>query len=82
MGWLKNKQLVLDFYNQRRREVIAAQSNQAHYKLAELEKLFDVQIITQNVDDLHERAGNIKVLHIHGELLKSRSTKYPEFIPN
>jgi len=78
MGWLKNKQLVLDFYNQRRKEVMAAQPNSAHYKLAELEKHFDVQIITQNVDDLHERAGSTKILHLHGELLKSQSNKYPE----
>lgn len=77
-GWLKNKQLVLDFYNARRKDVKAAQPNLAHKKLVKLEKYFAVNIVTQNIDDLHERAGSKKVLHLHGEILKSQSNKYPE----
>ncbi len=73
-GWMKNKSLVLEFYNQRRRKALDVQPNRAHEVLAELEKNFDVTIITQNVDDLHERAGSTKVVHLHGELFKSRST--------
>lgn len=69
----KNPQLVLDFYNMRRKNVMQAQPNAAHYFLAELQNDFDVQIITQNIDDLHERAGSKKVLHLHGEILKMRS---------
>ncbi|MFD2603752.1 SIR2 family NAD-dependent protein deacylase [Flavobacterium suzhouense] len=72
-GWRKNNALVLDFYNQRRRQLFEVQPNQGHIIAAELEKDFDVHIITQNVDDLHERAGSTKVLHLHGELLKARS---------
>ncbi len=72
-GWRKNPQLVLDFYNQRRKNVADAQPNAAHYGLAELEKDFDVTIITQNIDDLHERAGSTNVLHLHGEIFKMRS---------
>jgi NAD-dependent deacetylase len=72
-AWKKNKQLVLDFYNMRRQDVLKAQPNLAHYNLAELEKDYDVRIITQNIDDLHERAGSTQVLHLHGEILKMRS---------
>lgn len=72
-AWKRNKQLVLDFYNARRRQLLECQPNDAHYILADLEQYFDVEIITQNVDDLHERAGSTKVLHLHGELLKVRS---------
>jgi len=72
-GWRKNPQLVLDFYNMRRKNVREAQPNAAHIGLAELEKNFDVHIITQNIDDLHERAGSTKVLHLHGEIFKMRS---------
>lgn len=72
-GWHKNPQLVLDFYNARRKDVAAAQPNAAHIGLAELEKDFEVTIITQNIDDLHERAGSTKVLHLHGEIFKMRS---------
>lgn len=72
-GWKKNPQLVLDFYNMRRKDVRAAQPNAAHFGLAELEKHFDVHIITQNIDDLHERAGSSRVLHLHGEIMKMRS---------
>jgi NAD-dependent deacetylase len=73
-GWAANRELVLEFYNQRRKQLLESKPNQAHILLAELEKNFTVDIITQNVDDLHERAGSTKVLHLHGELLKSRST--------
>src|SRR4051812_39411607 len=66
-AWKKDPQLVLDFYNQRRRDVLAARPNAAHEGLAALEKHFDVHIITQNIDDLHERAGSSNVLHLHGE---------------
>src|SRR5690349_17926055 len=74
-AWKKNPQLVLDFYNERRKNVDAAQPNEAHMGLAELETEFDVHIITQNIDDLHERAGSTKVLHLHGEIFKMRSER-------
>ena len=74
-GWRKNPQLVLDFYNQRRKNVAEAKPNAAHFGLAELEKYFDVTIITQNIDDLHERAGSSNVLHLHGEIFKMRSER-------
>ncbi len=79
-GWYRNTALVLDFYNQRRRQLHEVKPNQGHIVLAELEKDFDVHIITQNVDNLHEQAGSSKVLHLHGELLKVRSTKNEEYI--
>jgi NAD-dependent deacetylase len=72
-AWRKNPQLVLDFYNERRKNVANAQPNAAHFGLAELEQDFDVTIITQNIDDLHERAGSTNVLHLHGEIFKMRS---------
>lgn len=72
-AWRKNPQLVLDFYNERRRDVANAKPNAAHIVLAELEKSFDITIITQNIDDLHERAGSTNVLHLHGEIFKMRS---------
>lgn len=72
-GWNKNPQLVLDFYNARRKDVAAALPNAAHIGLANLENDFDVTIITQNIDDLHERAGSTNVLHLHGEIFKMRS---------
>jgi NAD-dependent deacetylase len=72
-GFKKDPQLVLNFYNERRRDVAAAQPNAAHIGLAELEKDFDVTIITQNIDDLHERGGSTNVLHLHGEIFKMRS---------
>lgn len=72
-GWKADPQLVLEFYNMRRKDVRAAKPNAAHIALAELEKDFDVQIITQNIDDLHERAGSTNVIHLHGEILKMRS---------
>ncbi|MBS1750441.1 MAG: NAD-dependent deacylase [Bacteroidetes bacterium] len=74
-AWRKDPKLVLDFYNMRRKDVRNAQPNVAHKGLAELEKDFDVHIITQNIDDLHERAGSSKVLHLHGEIFKMRSEK-------
>lgn len=73
-GWRKNPELVLEFYNQRRKDCLKAQPNPAHLGLAELEKDLDVTIITQNVDPLHEKAGSTKVIHLHGELFKSQST--------
>jgi NAD-dependent deacetylase len=72
-AWRKNPRLVLEFYNMRRRDVAKAAPNAAHLGLAELEEHFDVHIITQNIDDLHERAGSTKVLHLHGEIFKMRS---------
>jgi len=74
MAWEKNRPLVIRFYNERRRDLLKAEPNEAHMALARLEKEFDVQIITQNIDDLHERAGSTKVLHLHGELRKARCT--------
>ena len=73
-GWRRNAALVLDFYNQRRRQLLDSKPNAGHYALAELEKDFEIQIITQNVDNLHERAGSTNVVHLHGELMKVRST--------
>jgi NAD-dependent deacetylase len=73
-GWYRNPELVLDFYNQRRKQLFEVEPNAGHYGIADLEKWFDVSVITQNVDDLHERAGSTKVLHLHGELRKVRST--------
>lgn len=73
-GFAKNPELVLDFYNQRRKQLKEVAPNRAHFALAELEDNFDVTIITQNVDDLHERAGSSNVIHLHGELLKMRSS--------
>jgi NAD-dependent deacetylase len=81
-AWHANPKLVLHFYNERRDGVLNAKPNQAHFLLAELQRYYKVEIITQNVDDLHERAGSKKVLHLHGEILKMRSvddelTLYP-----
>ncbi len=73
-GWLANPQLVLSFYNQRRHDVLKAQPNSAHTGLADLQKDFNVTIVTQNIDDLHERAGSRNVLHLHGEIRKMRSS--------
>ncbi|MBA9072169.1 NAD-dependent deacetylase [Flavobacterium gossypii] len=79
-GWRNNPALVMDFYNKRRQQLKEVVPNAAHLILAELEQHFDVHIITQNVDDLHERAGSSNVLHLHGELLKARSTKRENYI--
>lgn len=73
-GWNKNRALVLDFYNQRRKKALEVQPNRGHEILAELEEKFKVTIITQNVDNLHERAGSTNVIHLHGSLFESRST--------
>jgi NAD-dependent deacetylase len=80
MAWRRNPQLVLDFYNYRRKNVLDAMPNAAHYGLAELENDFDITIITQNIDDLHERAGSTNVLHLHGEIFKMRSEIDEELI--
>lgn len=74
-GWKKDPALVLEFYNQRRKNVLDAEPNAAHFGLAKLQDDFDVTIITQNIDDLHERAGSKKILHLHGEIFKMRSEK-------
>jgi len=79
-AWKRNMELVLEFYNQRRRQLYEVHPNSAHYALVELEKCFDVRIITQNVDDLHERAGSSSVMHLHGELKKVRSTANEELV--
>lgn len=79
-GFAKDPQLVLNFYNLRRRDVAAANPNAAHVGLAALEKDFDVTVITQNIDDLHERGGSSKVLHLHGEIFKMRSVTNPKLI--
>ncbi len=76
-GWEENPALVLDFYNQRRRDVLAAAPNAAHEALARLEATYEVTIITQNIDDLHERAGSSRVIHLHGEILKMRGCADP-----
>lgn len=76
-AWERNPQLVLDFYNERRKQAFEAEPNPGHKALAALEEYFDVRIITQNVDALHEKAGSTRVLHLHGELSKVRSVKNP-----
>jgi len=80
IGWENNPKLVLDFYNKRRAQLLEVKPNEAHQILAELQSDFDIRIITQNVDDLHERAGSKNVMHLHGELLKVRSIKDSEEI--
>ena len=79
-GWEKNPELVLKFYNQRRQQLHKVQPNAAHKAITKLQEYFPVHVITQNVDDLHERAGNQNVLHLHGELFKVRSEINPELI--
>jgi len=79
-AWQRNRDLVLRFYNERRRQLEGCKPNGGHTGLAQLEKYFDVQIITQNIDDLHERAGSKKILHLHGELTRARSTADPSLI--
>src|SRR6202012_5686829 len=79
-AWRKDPKLVLEFYNMRRRDVLKAEPNAGHLGLAELEKDFDVHIITQNIDDLHERAGSSKVLHLHGQIFQMRSEHDEELI--
>jgi NAD-dependent deacetylase len=79
-AWKKNPKLVLEFYNYRRKNVLEAEPNAAHRILAQLERDFDVHIVTQNIDDLHERAGSTKVLHLHGEIFKMRSEVDEELV--
>jgi len=79
-GWQRDRSMVLRFYNERRKQLLETSPNQGHLDLVELEKTFQVSIVTQNVDDLHERAGSGRILHLHGELRKSRSTKDPNLV--
>lgn len=79
-GFAAQPELVLEFYNQRRRQIVDARPNEGHVALARLEDLFDVHVITQNIDDLHERAGSTQVLHLHGEIRKARSTRDPRVV--
>jgi NAD-dependent deacetylase len=79
-GFAAQPELVLEFYNQRRRQIVDARPNEGHVALARLEDLFDVHVITQNIDDLHERAGSTQVLHLHGEIRKARSTRDPRLV--
>ena len=79
-GWKRDPENVLDFYNKRRKQLLEVSPNAAHFALKELEEDFDVTIVTQNIDDLHERAGSSHVIHLHGELLKVRSTFDEELI--
>ncbi|MDR0602757.1 MAG: NAD-dependent deacylase [Bacteroidales bacterium] len=79
-AWIKDKALVTDFYNQRRKQLLQVEPNYGHRGLVELEKQFQVSIITQNVDNLHERAGSSSILHLHGELTKVRSEKYENLV--
>ncbi len=76
-AWIRNPDLVQNFYNERRRSVIGAKPNAAHYALVKLEEKYDVTIITQNIDDLHERAGSTRIIHLHGLITKSQSDKNP-----
>jgi NAD-dependent deacetylase len=79
-AWKKDPELVLEFYNQRRRRIIEVQPNEGHYQIAKWQNDFDVTVVTQNIDDLHERAGSKQVLHLHGEIRKARSTFNPQLV--
>ena len=79
-GWERHPEVVLEFYNERRANACAAVPNAGHRAIAELERRFEVVVITQNVDDLHERAGSTRIIHLHGELTKARSTVDPDLI--
>lgn len=79
-GWHRNPKMVLDFYNQRRKQIIHARPNAAHEAVARLQDKYDVEVITQNIDNLHERAGSRKILHLHGEIMKARSTADPNLV--
>ncbi|MDO6428713.1 Sir2 family NAD-dependent protein deacetylase [Thalassotalea sp. 1_MG-2023] len=79
-GWYQNQPLVLNFYNQRRKQLNQVSPNEGHVALAKAQQCADISIITQNVDDLHERAGSNNVIHLHGELRKAQSTLYPEYV--
>ena len=79
-GWAKNPELVLDFYNQRRKKALTAQPNEGHMIIAELEKHFQVSVVTQNIDNLHEKAGSSHVIHLHGKIFQARSTLDPTLV--
>ena len=79
-GWQRDRSMVLRFYNERRKQLLETRPNRGHIGLVELEEDFEVWIVTQNVDDLHERAGSSRILHLHGELRKSRSTQDPNLV--
>ncbi|MCD8482796.1 MAG: NAD-dependent deacylase [Verrucomicrobia bacterium] len=79
-AWQRNAELVLEFYNMRRQNVRAAKPNPGHLALAHLERFMEVRIVTQNIDDLHERAGSSKVLHLHGEIMKARSSVNDDYL--
>ena len=79
-AWNRQPEVVLEFYNARRKQVMESEPNQGHVIIAELESYFDVEVITQNIDDLHERAGSTKVMHLHGEIRKSKSSIKPSLI--
>jgi NAD-dependent deacetylase len=79
-AWKRNPGLVQNFYNMRRKQVLEASPNAAHLAIARLEEAFDVTVITQNIDNLHERAGSSRIIHLHGEITKARSEKYPELV--
>ena len=79
-GWYKNKELVLEFYNQRRSQLLKVEPNNAHKLLVDLENKYNIQVVTQNVDDLHERAGSSNVLHLHGELFKVKSVSNDKLV--
>lgn len=79
-GWSKNREMVLEFYNERREGILKAEPNPGHTALVRLEEKYDVMIITQNIDNLHEKAGSKRILHLHGEIMKARSTKDPGLI--
>jgi NAD-dependent deacetylase len=81
-GWQRDRSMVLRFYNERRKQLLETKPNRGHFDLVELEKYFELWIVTQNVDDLHERAGSNRILHLHGELRKSRSTMDPGLVYN
>jgi len=79
-AWHRDPAMVLHFYDLRRAQVLAAEPNAAHRRIAELERWYDVEVVTQNIDDLHERAGSTRVLHLHGEILLARSTVDPSYV--
>jgi NAD-dependent deacetylase len=79
-AWIRNQNRVLDFYNQRRKNVLDAKPNAAHLAITKLQGVYNVKVITQNIDDLHERAGNKNVLHLHGEIVKARSSSNPNLV--
>lgn len=81
-AWRKNPELVLRFYNERRKQLMQAKANEAHYLVAKLQESFNTVVITQNIDNLHEQAGSKNVIHLHGELMKAQSERYPNLVYN